>query len=164
MKNKLFITACILNLFFACNKEKQAVNKLAGNYSIYHYEVDYYNPDGLTIFRTTKSDTAGEMKLSKAAKTAADPQYNNCTYTLPSMPKGWLDNGMIYQTEFFWHSDEAKAKTINFFSEYFNIYGRQVKQATYTITKNGGKYIFTYVKLRLNGTVEYQERLYLKNK
>ncbi len=161
MKNKTTIIFFIIFLLLsACAKEDNARKKIEGEYDFYHYEVDYYSNDGITITSTYKKDLEGIINLMTDNKPGSD-WYNDCEYSLSEIPKGWLDNNIRTQTPL-WHCDQGSMRVINFFKE---PNAGNVIYATYTITKNGHKkYIFSYVSMDSQGKLIYEERLYLKKK
>jgi hypothetical protein len=158
MKKQLsiLIVACAI-LLSSCEKEDNARKAIAGTYRFYHYEIDYYKADGITIDNSTKKELDGTIELA----TSNDPGsewYNPCTYSLSEIPRGWVDNQVTTSSPL-WHIDQGHGKVINFFVE---PNAGNVQYATYTITPNGGKKcIFTMVRL-LNGFIYYEERLYLE--
>jgi hypothetical protein len=162
-KNKLLSLSLLLTVstFFSCSKNDQARKKIAGNYSFYHYEVDYYNADGIKIDSTKQWDFDGTLDL-KNDNSAGSDWYNECDYSLSDYPKGWVDN-VVNSHHPYWHTDQGSMKTISFFVE---PNPGNVRYATYTITKNGHrKYIFSYVSANSStGKIIYEERLYLKEK
>jgi len=160
LKSILIVT--VVASFFSCDKEKMALNKLDGEYSFYHYEVDFFDATGTKLDSAWKKDLDGKIVLEHSKDDL--PDVHNCTYSLTDIPKGWFNNNVKTQTPK-WHSDQAGGKTINFYKFIIQngiVVG--VYQAPYTVTKKGRKLTFSYVQIRPNGTVIFQERLYLKKK
>lgn len=156
-----FFFLSIIIMFSSCQKEDNARKKIAGTYSFYNYEVDYYNTDGVRIDSSKKWDYDGTITLTNDNQPGAD-WYNNCDYSLAQIPKGWYDNGIMTKHPY-WHVDQGSMKVISFFIE---PNPGNVQYASYTITRNGPrKYIFSYVSASgSSGKILYEERLYLKEK
>lgn len=155
---KYTIALFFLITIFSCSKEKQALNKLDGKYSFYHYEVDFYDQTGLHIDSSWNRNLDGEFLLEQSKDDL--PEYHQCTYSFSSIPKGWFDNGVQTRTPF-WQTD-VSCKTINFFRRVNQ--GTGINQVQYTVTKKGRKLMLAYLQIRNDGTVYFQERLYLKKK
>ena len=151
----------IITSFCSCNKEKQALNRLDGTYMFYHYEVDFYDNTGIKIDSSWNRNLEGEIKLEQEKDDL--PEVHKCTYSLADIPKGWFNNNVTTQTPK-WQTD-ISGKTINFYKYIYSgniVIG--VNQAQYTVSKKSRKLVLSYVQTRLDGTVSFQERLYLKKK
>ncbi len=157
---QFFLYFSVMAVLFACSKSDKPRKKMGGDYSFYHYEVDYYSPDGLTLDSAKEWNFDGTISLNNDNSPGSD-WYNNCEYSLPDVPKGWFENSITTKTPF-WNIDQGTGKVINFFVEPNPGY---VLYATYTITKQSRKkYIFSYVGNYPSGTIKFEERLYLEKK
>lgn len=148
---KTIISSLLLTvLLIGCTARHKNIEKYAGVYNFYKYDLQYYNGDNSLDSTNTISDI-GEIGLYNNGS----DDFNYLIYTASAVPNSWIDHGC--PDALCWFPDEGPGTSLTIATEDYQEF------VIYTVEKDGkNKYKWVLVKIESSGALDYIETLYVE--